>query len=95
MKRFNGGNWVRGGYYLNLKTWEVCAVGGDNGALPGAAADRLIHLPLPMVFVVAPVLGGLFAIFLPFIGFAMTFHALGKGLLKALPRRAAKVVQQH
>ena len=90
MKRFNGGNWVKGGYYLNLKTWEVHGVPGKTGVLPGAAEDVLVHLPLLVVIVVAAVLGVAFAMFLPFIGFVMAFYAAGRGIKKLIERRAAK-----
>ena len=91
MKRYNGGNWVHGGYYLNLKTWEVRGVAGHDGALPGEPDEQFVKLPLPMVFVVAAVLGVFFALFLPFIGFAAMFYLGGRAIKRALPHGAAKV----
>lgn len=102
MKTCNGGAKVRSGYYWNLRAWEVVTVSGArHGAgfegaestLPGGQDDRFVHVPLPVLFVVAPVMGGLFAIFLPFIGFAMTFYGAGKKVAQLVGRRSAKLAQ--
>ena len=83
MKRYLGGTKVEGGYYWNLKTWEIVTVTEETGTLPGGAGERYLHAPLPVLFVAAPVMGAAFAIFLPFIGFAMPLYAargmFGKG----------------
>ena len=91
MKRYNGGTKVEGGYYFNEKSWEIVTISGKDGMLPGAAEDRFLHAPLPVLFVVAPVMGLGFAMFLPFIGFALPFYALGKRLTGAT-RKAAEDV---
>lgn len=80
MKRFNGGTKVQGGYYLHLAKWEVVTVTEDVGTLPGGPKDQYLHASLPLLLLLAPVMGGLFAIFLPFLGFAMPVWALGKKL---------------
>jgi hypothetical protein len=95
MKRYNGGTKVKGGYYWNLKTWEVRAVQGAHGTLPGGEGDKFVHVALPVLFVVAPVMGGAFALFLPFIGFAMTFYGLGKRVMKAVAEEPGKLERQH
>ena len=91
MKRFNGGTRVGGGYYFNLKTWEVANIAAHEGVLPGEAKDTYLHAPLPALLVVAPVLGLGFAMFLPFIGFAMPAWALGKKLIGTGTKAAADV----
>ena len=92
MKTCNGGAKVESGYYWNLRAWEVVTVGAES-ALPGGKEERFVHVPLPVLFVVAPVMGGLFAIFLPFIGFAMTFYGAGKKVAQMARRRSAKPAQ--
>ena len=82
MTRFNGKQTVNGGYYLNLKTWEIATVREDHGQLPGSAADQYAHLPVLALMVLAPVMGGLFAVALPFLGFAMPIQAAGKKLVQ-------------
>ena len=80
MKRYNGGEEVQGGYFWHVGKWEIATVTGETGTLPGTAEDRYVRASLPLLFVAAPVMGAAFAMFLPFIGFAMPFYAIGKGL---------------
>jgi hypothetical protein len=89
MKRYNGGTKVGGGYYFNLKSWEVANIEGKEGTLPGEAKDTFLHAPLPVLFVVAPVLGIGFAMFLPLIGFVMPVYALVKRMKAAGAEAAA------
>ncbi len=45
------------------------------------------YLPLPVALVIALALGGLFAVFLPFIGFALCLQAVwGRVLQRKAPR---------
>ncbi len=81
MERFNGGTKVGGGYYFNTSTWEFTTITGDFGTLPGDARVNYFHTPLLALFVAAPVMGLAFAIFLPFIGFALPLYALGRAVL--------------
>jgi hypothetical protein len=81
MERFNGGTKVVGGYYFNTNTWEFATITEDVGTLPGDAKEQFIHTPLLALFVVAPVMGAAFALFLPFIGFALPIYALGKAVV--------------
>jgi hypothetical protein len=80
MKRYLGGTKVEGGYYWHVGTWEIVAVKEVTGTLQGGAGDKYLHAPLPVLFVAAPVMGAAFAMFLPFIGFAMPAYALGRGI---------------
>ncbi len=90
MKRFNGGDEVRGGYFWHMGNWEVATVAGETGKLPGGPTEQYLRAPLPALLVAAPVMGLTFAIFLPFIGFATTAWALGKKVLRHAPARTAK-----
>ena len=78
MTRYNGGQEVQGGYFWHVGKWEIATVTGETGTLPGTAQDEYIRASLPVLFVAAPVMGAAFAMFLPFIGFAMPFYAIGK-----------------
>ena len=78
MKRYNGGREVQGGYFWHVGKWEIATVAGETGTLPGTEQDTYLRASLPVLFVVAPVMGAAFAMFLPFIGFAMPFYAIGK-----------------
>ena len=93
MKKFNGGSSVRGGYYWHTAKWEVVPVKDDAGVLPGDKGDTFVKVSIPMLLVLAPALGGAYALFLPFIGFAMATYAFGRkvGLIssKAVDEAAA------
>ena len=85
---------MAGGYYWHMGTWEIATVKEATGTLPGGPKDQYLHAPLPLLFVVAPVMGAAFAIFLPFIGFAMPIYAIGRGLFGGRREKAeAKVVE--
>ncbi len=73
-----GGNEVKAGFYWNLAKWELVTLSGNGGTLPGNADDRYIKVPMLAFLFIAPVMGGLYAFFLPFIGFAMLFAFLGR-----------------
>ena len=81
MKRYDGGTKVNGGYYLSLESWEVSAIDDAGGELPGGPGEKFVQVPRPVLFAVAPVVGGAFVLCLPFIGLAMGLNALGKRVL--------------
>jgi hypothetical protein len=73
---------ISSGYYLSLAAWDFTHVRrGDT--LP---AGSWLRLPVPVVLALAPALGLLMVIFLPFIGFALT--------LGLVARKAAESLQQ-
>jgi hypothetical protein len=69
---------VEGGYYLNRDAWDLIAVSGKQGVLPGEEGDRFIKLPALAVLGLAPVAGGLFVAFLPLVGFALVAYYAGR-----------------
>lgn len=71
MARYEGGDRVPGGYYWNVGAWSIENVEGESGTLPGRHGQRFVHLHWTVALLLAPVLGGLFVVFLPFIGFGM------------------------
>ena len=80
MKRYAGGTTVKGGYFWHTGKWEIVPVHGEAGELPGGAEDGFIPVPLPMLLVLAPVVGLGYAFFLPAAGFALAAYALGRKL---------------
>jgi hypothetical protein len=76
--RHHGGTAVRGGFYWNLSRWTIVTIPKDGGLLPGHPEDRYLKLPVLVLLALAPLMGGLFVIFLPFIGFALVALALGR-----------------
>ena len=74
MARYTGGRHVPGGYYWNRRHWSIAAVTDEGGLLPGTSADRYVRISWVTALLLAPILGGLFVVALPFIGFGMFFH---------------------
>lgn len=66
-----GGTQVKGGFYFNLRGLRVVAVSGKTGMLAGAAHERFTRIPALAVLLLAPILGGMFVVFLPVIGFVL------------------------
>jgi hypothetical protein len=68
MARFSGGSSVPGGYYWNPRHWSITPVKDDGDRLPGTSNDRYLRVHGLVAMLLAPLLGGLFVVFLPFIG---------------------------
>lgn len=80
---------VKGGFYLNRDAWDLIAVNGKEGVLPGDEGQRYIKLPVWAVLAIAPAAGGLFVVFLPLIGFALVALWAGRNGWLAVKRSFA------
>jgi hypothetical protein len=78
-----GGTAAKSGFYWNLGKWEMTLVPKQGGILPGDASDKYMKVPVIGLLFIAPMMGAAYAMFLPFIGFAMLFTFLGKKALAA------------
>lgn len=83
MKKYTGGDRVKAGFYWNRAEWGAEIVPAAGGVLPGAPGGVYYRIAWPILLVAAPVMGGAFAMFLPFIGIAM----LGQFAWAAVTRR--------
>lgn len=70
MLKNHGGNQVGSGTYWNFNTGERIDINGS-GSLPGSRDTVYYRLPASGILVLGPVMGLLYAAFLPFIGIAM------------------------
>lgn len=86
MATFNGNSSVSGGYYLSTKSFAIEVVGNDGGTLPGPSTAKYVAVPFPLLFLVVPVIGLAFLMFLPAIGFAL----FGKALVMRLTGHVAE-----
>ncbi|MHB8844854.1 MAG: hypothetical protein ACYC7L_08890 [Nitrospirota bacterium] len=84
----NGGHTVQAGTYWNLSNGSRVQM-EQEGALPGGAETRYIKAPLALMLMAAPVIGLVFAVFLPFIGIAMTLNLIGRKLVESVTSAAA------
>lgn len=90
MATFTGTANVKGGFYLNVRDWKLEVVQGATGVLPGDAAVRYRRVPLVAMLVLAPLMGMLFVILLPFIGIAVVLEQVWhKVVAPAILRRRA------
>ncbi len=91
MAKYAGGMQVGGGYYWNPRSWEVVVVPSEGGRLQGAQGAKYVKLPFPLLFLVVPLLGALFLIFLPLIGFALFGYAIVKKVTGSLKQGATEL----
>jgi hypothetical protein len=77
MLRHNGGDRVGKGTYWNLTNGERIDI-SDEGTLPGDAKKAYYRMPAAAIIVAGPVLGLLYAAFLPFIGIAILVKLVGQ-----------------
>lgn len=76
MKLYKGTEKVAPGLYFNLRQLSFKSV-DDEGPLSGRTEDLYRRVPTLALLVVGPLLGFVYVIFLPFIGFAMVAWLLG------------------
>ena len=69
--KYAGGDTVKYGFYWNVREWDAQIVPKEGGTLAGESDVRYIRMPLFALLVLAPIMGAVYAFFLPFIGFAM------------------------
>ena len=76
MKRYTGSEMVEPGLYFNPRQLSFKSV-DEEGPLPGSTDEVYRRVPILVLLVVGPILGLAYAVFLPFIGFAMVTWLLG------------------
>lgn len=81
MIRHHGGTAVKRGFYLDRAAWEITVIPSPGGVLPGTKETRYTRVPAVALFVLAPLLGALYVVFLPLVGFLIVFrHGLQKAV---------------
>ena len=83
-----GGHTVQAGTYWNMANGSRVQM-DQEGVLPGSETTRYIKAPVVLMLMAAPVIGLVFAVFLPFIGIAMTLSLVGKKLVESTTSAAA------
>lgn len=90
--RYRGGNRVTAGLYWSLAKWDIVTVPKNGEVLPGGPEHRYLGVSIALLLALAPVIGGLYVIFLPFIGFALVLGYAGRKAVEALRRASAEVM---
>ena len=83
-----GGHTVKAGTYWNMANGSRIQM-DQEGVLPGSGQTRYIKAPVAVMLLAAPVIGLVFAVFLPFIGIVMTLNLIGKKLVESVTAAAA------
>jgi hypothetical protein len=86
MTKLNAGTPVKRGYYFSMKHWSVNPIEKDGTVLNGEKGEQFIPVPLPVAVMLAPVLGAVFLMFMPFIG----FYLVGQTALRPVVRMFKK-----
>lgn len=89
MLTYRGGNKVQRGTYWDLAKGERVDVLAE-GILPGDGKTLFVKMPVAAVLLAGPFIGLLYAVFLPFIGIAMTLVLVGRKLVTGLVHVAVK-----
>jgi hypothetical protein len=77
MLKYNGGDRVGKGTYWNLTNGERIDINSEE-TLPGDSKKTYYSMPAAAIIVAGPVLGLIYAAFLPFIGIAMVVKLVGQ-----------------
>lgn len=92
MVRYKGGEKVGKGTYWNFDSGERIDVAAE-AVLDGGSDATYYRLPAAGILLAGPVMGLIYAVFLPFIGFAMAIKVivqkLGSGLFGATVKGAS------
>ena len=83
MRKYQGGDTVTAGFYWNRGQWGAEVVPAEGGTLPGEETRVYYRVGWPVLLIVAPAMGGAFAMFLPFLGLGL----LGREAFLALTGR--------
>jgi len=79
---YRGGQKVSPGYYWNLSTGELCIARKEGDSLPGTPNRCYIRTPPFLVVFLVPLVGALYVLVLPFLGFASLAEALARLLAR-------------
>jgi len=76
----NGGSNVNFGFYWSMQAWDMAMIPAEGGLLPGGADRSYKRIPTVLFLLMAPMMGALYVVFLPFAGFALLFGHLGRAV---------------
>jgi hypothetical protein len=91
MTKIEAGTRVKKGYYFSARSWTLHPMPADGEALPGEAGERYVHVPLLLAFVVAPIMGAAFLMFLPLVGFYLALSAVSRPVVRMFRASAEEV----
>lgn len=90
MTRYRGTQMVGPGYYFNVREMAFHSM-EDEGRLPGSREDEYRRVPAAALLVAGPLMGLVYVMFLPVIGFAMLAWVAGGKAVGLLTQAAVSV----
>lgn len=94
MARYHGSNWVKAGYYWSPSRWEIITIPRGGGTLPGGEELSYFRLPVSLILLLGPLMGAVYVIFLPVVGFGLFFGFVGKKLFLFFRRAVRNLVEK-
>jgi hypothetical protein len=94
MARYHGGKWVKAGFYWSPARWEIITIPKGGRALPGGEELSYFRVPVLFILVLGPLMGAVYVIFLPLIGFGLFFGFAGKKLFLFFRRAVKGVIEK-
>jgi hypothetical protein len=91
MTTFESNAAVKSGYYFNPITMNLLPVERDGGRLPNEKG-KWVAVPTVLALGLTPILGALFLMFLPMIGFVLCAEAAGKKIAGVFATSAGDLV---
>lgn len=80
MKKYQKGDRLKVGFYMNLSKGELVQVDSIDSLLPLSTEDKFVKIPSVLAILGAPVIGLAYVIFLPLTGICAIFVFLGMRL---------------
>ena len=91
MTKLSAGTPVKRGYYFSMKNWSVYPIEKDGTTLKGETGEQFIPVPLPVAVMLAPALGAIFLMFMPFIGFYLTAQTLLRPVTRGFKKSTTEI----
>jgi hypothetical protein len=95
MIRKFGGQRVPKGPYWDRLNWRIFVVQEDGGMLPGGPEYLYLRLTLLEALLASVGMGGVFVLFLPFVGITMVAGAIVVGVVAFLAQKVLCVAIRH
>ncbi len=91
MTKFESNAAVKSGYYFNPVTLSLIPIATDGARLPNEKGSWF-YVPTFAALALVPLLGAMFAFFLPALGFILSAEAAGKRLVAAFSGGAGELM---
>ena len=77
---YTGGTKVNYGFYWSAKAWDMAMIPAEGGILPSGTDRHYTRIPTFLFLLMAPIMGALYVVFLPFAGFALVIGYAARGV---------------